>query len=214
MSKSKYFLIPIDDITPEMIEASTSTEMDHIRKSWRPINKKMYGVLEFSSSKIPMSVLKYEGHFVEKTREIMRTREWNLTHDAEILYKYYSLQKVLTKFDSRSINEAYAISFKTIFGVLKCLFFEINKRYLDAPEKWTLFNDRNFEKSNESRLLDLCYFYNIISLQEKRVVHDFRVKRNDLAHSIGESKYPLSELRVALIELDPVITKYLNRVGL
>lgn len=82
-NNSTYYLIPLNEITEEMINLSDQNSIQTMRKSVRPIDKKIHGILTFGTlGATPDFLRRYtkKGFSHEKTLEIINSSiEWNLS---------------------------------------------------------------------------------------------------------------------------------------
>ncbi|WP_338759728.1 hypothetical protein WAF17_12205 [Bernardetia sp. ABR2-2B] len=209
---SIYYFIPLDEITDEMINDSTQGgHRDTMPKSTRPIDGKIHGVIEFLSSKpIPnyMEKHKKRGYSHEKALEVISSKEWNLYRPIEELRSKYNFDKILQDFNINRKIQAFGELYIIIFQILKFKFLMHNLDYLDSEEKWKAFSrSQRFEKANESTMLELNYFYNLISKSEKDKIDKFRNIRNSIAHSFDKT-YTNEEMLNSLSEIKEIVDDY------
>jgi len=209
-NSKKYYLIPLTEITDQMIDEAIQTSRDTLRKSSRPIDGKIHAVIKFTGSKpVPNYMSGYKQYSHEAILTALQSPEWNLWEPLQELKNRYSFKKILEDFDSGNIIQSFGEAYITIFQILKFKFFVHSMEYLDTEEKWKVLTGNRFEKANEYTMLELSFFYNLISSEEKKVIDDFRNMRNSVAHKF-ESQYSNDELKGSLIEIDKIIQKHLN----
>lgn len=212
-NSKKYYFLPLEQITDQMIEDAVQTSRKTLRKSVRPIDGKIHAVIKFTGSNpVPEYMSSYKQYSHEEILEALNTPEWNLYLPIQELHKRYDFNKVMGDFNSGKIIQSFGEVYITIFQILKFKFFTHSIAFLDSEEKWKLFTKGNrFEKANESTMLDLNYFYNLITKEEKVTIDNFRNIRNDVSHSF-ETQYTPEELRESLNEVDKLVKKYLTEL--
>ena len=209
-NSKKYYFIPLEEITDQMIEDAVQTSRETLRKSVRPIDGKIHAVIKFTGSKpVPEYMLGYKQYSHEEILKAIQTSEWNLTRPIHELQKKYDFKKVIEDFNSGKVIQSFGEVYIIIFQILKFKFFIHNIELLDNEDKWKLFTKGSqFEKANEYTMLELNYFYNLITKEEKEIIDDFRNIRNDISHSF-ETKYTIDQLKDSINGVDSIITKYL-----
>ncbi len=206
----KYYLIPLEEITDQMIEDACQTSRDTLRKSVRPIDSKIHAVIKFVRSKpVPGYMNGYKQYSHEETLRAVHTAEWNLTQPIHELQKKYDFNRIIENLDTGRIIQSFGEVYITIFQILKFKFFIHSMAFLDSEEKWKLFTKGSrFEKANEYTMLELNYFYNLITKQEKEIIDNFRNIRNAVSHSF-ETQFTLEQLRNSIGKVNKIISKYL-----
>ena len=209
-NSKKYYFIPLEEITDQMIEDAIQTSRDTLRKSVRPTDGKIHAVIKFTESKpVPEYMNDYKQYSHEEILKAIQTPEWNLTQPIYELQKKYDFDKIIADFEAGNIIQSFGEAYITIFQILKFKFFIHSKVYLDSEEKWKIFTKGNrFEKANEYTTLELNYFYNLITKDEKKLIDNFRNIRNDVSHSF-ETQFTFEQLRNSIDEVDKIIRKYL-----
>ena len=203
-----YYLVPLEDITDEMVMESKQTSRDTIRKSIRPISGKIHGILAFRGEKPPSYMSKYKAYTAFEVREKVQTPDWNITQTIWSLMDRYDFNRIKADFDNGRIIQSYGELYITVFQILKFKFFTHHLSYLDSPEKWNLFiKGSRFEKANEYTMLELNFFYNLISQSELEIIDKFRNIRNDIAHSFDIS-FSREEMIIMMNSIDELISKY------
>lgn len=199
----------MNEITDEMIRDSEQTSRDTLRKSIRPIDGKIHAVLKFTDTNpLPKYMKTYKPYSHKETLDSLNSPEWNLNQPIQDLIRKYDFDSIIEKFDSKNIIQCFGEMYITIFQILKFNFFLHSKKYLDSEDKWKLFKGNRFEKANEYTMLELNYFYNLITKDEKEIIDDFREKRNSISHSFDQ-KFTNEELRKSIEQTNIIVLKYL-----
>lgn len=209
---SIYYFIPLDEITDEMINDSTQRgNRDSMRTSIRPIDGKIHGVIKFVGSEpIPNYMRKHEKrrYSHKDALDLTNSKEWNLFIPIQDLRNTYNFEKILEDFNTNREIQAFGELYIIVFQILKFKFLMHNLEYLNSEEKWKAFSkSQRFEKANESTMLELNYFYNLITKTEKDKIDTFRNIRNSIAHSFDRS-YTNEEMLNSLSEMKEIIDDY------
>jgi hypothetical protein len=210
----KYYFIPISDLTDDMVLQSCLTSRETARLSVRPIDGKIHTIIKFMpSTPLPDYMKSYKEYTHEEILNATRTSEWNLHQPIVDLQATFNFEKVLSDFDQQNYIQCFGETYITVFQILKFKFLIHSMDYLDDENKWKIFSKGSrFEKANEFTLLELNYFYNLISKEDKDFLTLFRNLRNDVSHSfVNDSKK--DEWRNNLIEVNKLIVKYFIQVN-
>ena len=208
----KYYLVPLNELTDDMVEVSCLTSRETARLSVRPIDGKIYTVIKFMNSiPVPDYMNSYKEYTHEEVLNSLRTPEWNLHQPMLDLEADYDFKKVLVNFNDHNFIQSFGEMYITVFQILKFKFFIHSMDFLDDDNKWKIFSKGSrFEKANEFTLLELNYFYNLISKEEKDFLNLFRDTRNEVSHSfVIDPK--LEEWREILTRVNELIIKYLSQ---
>ncbi len=213
-----YFLIPLSKLTDEIIRDSCLSSRETSRQSIRPIRGEYYVVVPFMTSlSIPeymnsKTYKQYRSYSNEEVRAELNKPEWNFNKEFEDLIVAYNVQGILDNFDNQNYIQSFGEMYIFIFQILRFKFFIHSKEYLDTEHKWKVFSSGSrFEKANENTMLELNYFYNLISKEDKDLIEKFRLIRNEVSHNFIEQP-DKKRWRNSIVEIDTLIQKYFDLV--
>lgn len=171
-----------------MLEHMNGT-YESLRKSVRPIDGKIYGVCEinYEEGKLPEYYKRHKPYSHSEILQVMNTKEWNLYGPMDELRKTYNWEYVTANFESHRYLEAFGHVYITVFSCLKFRFLIHSYDFLNDIEKWKIFKTNKFENANEVSMLQMCYFFDLISHSHYKSIDDFRVLRNSINHEFNTS---------------------------
>ena len=205
-NNNAYYFIPLSKISEKMIEDGQVGG----RKSIRPISGELQTIMKYPDiDNQPEHMRGFRAYSHKEALEITKEKhEWNLIAPLLGLSDRYSLESVLANIDNGNIIQAVGEVYITIFKLLKVKFFQKNLEFLKEANKWKIFKSRNLEEPNESSILDLSYFYDVISIEVKTTIDEFRIIRNDITHDFNYD-WSDEEIRSSIIKVDKLIKQYM-----
>ena len=205
-----YYFIPLKEIQKEHMEYMSNSTLDKIRKSVRPIDGKIHGICAHGKlEKTPTQFKKHKGYSHEETLELIKSKEWNLYKPIEELIADFDFSSILELFEQGHLIEAVSQMHIFLFNLLNYKFYLFSFDYLNQDYKWKLFKSNKLEKANESAMLLLNAFFDLITKSQHDQIDKFRLIRNNLCHSF-EKKYENEDILQSINEMNEFIKEELK----
>jgi len=209
-NKNAYYFIPIAEITPEMLSFMSNGSLKTIRKSVRPIDGKIMGICKHGfMNPAPKCFENYKAYSHEETLNLMQSKAWNLYAPLQEIRRNYDFNDIYNKFENNLFIESCGRMYITVFSILKFKFYQFSFDFLKKEYKWKIFNSPKFEKANESTMLMMNSFFDLIDFETFEKIEKFRLIRNSISHSF-EEKYTPQEIELSLRIMNEFIEKEFN----
>jgi hypothetical protein len=198
-----------------MIEEAIQTSRETLRVSVRPIKGKMHAVLKFRTENGEPECMKpYRGLTHSQCLEELDREEWNWSRKGADIRAIYDRGTVQLLYQNRQLFEAFCTVYVAAFNLLQHFLMRKFQSYLSTERKWKVFSGRSFEGANESSLIELCYFFDIISAEQADTIEMFRRVRNERIHSLTPSKYDANQERIAFESMLDVLDSLVSHAGM
>lgn len=208
---SLYYFIPLNEIKEEHMEFMSNSTIDTIRKSVRPIDGKIHAICSHSKlDYIPDQFKKYKGYTHQETLELIQSKEWNIYNPLEEFNANYDFDNIIELFENGNLIEAVSRMHISLFTLLNYKFYLFSFSYLNQDYKWKLFKSNKLEKANESTILLLNTFFDLITKDQHDQIDRFRIIRNNLCHSF-ERKFEDVEIKKTLNQMNDFVREELKK---